>query len=81
MDKNQKDQQSQQSDNKTTEPSAGSKRENPQKKPWIPLPKEPITPAKPDEEPNPNRPEPGVNEPEKNDPTHTEEPPPIFNNK
>lgn len=80
MDKNQNDQCSQQSD-KANQPSVGKEGENPQINPEHPFPNVPITPAKPDEDPNPTRPEPDVNEPEKNDPTHIEEPPPIFNSK
>ena len=81
MEKNKNDQRSQQSDCKSNQPSGGKKREDPQKKPGIPLPNKPNTPAKPDENPDPTRPEPGINEPEKNDPTRIDEPSPIFNNK
>jgi len=81
MEKNKNDQRNQQSDSKSNQPSAGKKREDPQKKPGNPLPNKPTTPAKPDENPDPTRPEPGINEPEKNDPTRIDEPPPIFNNK
>ena len=81
MEKNKNDQHRQQSDSKSNQPSAGKKREEPQRKPRIPLPNKPTTPAKPDENPDPTRPEPGINEPEKNDPTRIDEPSPIFNTK
>lgn len=70
---------SQQSDINSNQSLAGKKRENPQKRPRIPLPNKPTTPAKPDENPDPTRPKPGINEPEKNDPTRIDEPSPIFN--
>jgi hypothetical protein len=48
MKKNKNGQRSQQSDSKSNQPSAGKKREDPQKKPGNPLPNKPTTPAKPD---------------------------------
>ena len=48
--------------------------ENPQKPPCIPLPNQLKTPAQPDENPDPTKPWPGGNEPEKNDHTHYIEP-------
>jgi len=78
MEKNQNDHRSQQSDSKSNQPSAGKKREDPQRPPGNPFPNEP---EKPDENPEPIKPRPGEDEPEKNDPTRINEPPPFFNNK
>jgi hypothetical protein len=38
------------------------------------LPNKPNVPSKPDENPDPTKPKPGGNEPEKNDPTRIEQP-------
>jgi hypothetical protein len=46
----------------------------PPKKPDSTPPNKPITPAKPDENPDPTKLKPGGNKPEKNDPTRIEEP-------
>ena len=81
MEKNKNDQRSQQSDCKSNQPSAGKKREDPQRPPGNPFPNKPTTPEKPDKNPDPIKPRPGEDEPEKTDPTRIDEPPPIFNNK
>jgi hypothetical protein len=83
MEKNQNNQHCQQSDRKSNQPSSGKEREDPHKKPGISLPNNPPKniPEEPDTDNDPTRPEPGVNEPEKNDPTRIDEPFPIFNNK
>ena len=75
MDMNQKHQFKKQFDNETNHPSTKKKSEDPQKEPVIPLPDEPTIPEPPEENP-----EPGLNEPEKDDPTRIDEEPPIFNN-
>ncbi len=79
MKKNINAQQDQHSETTANHPSAGKKREEPLKKPRIPLPNKPTTPAKPDENPDPTIPKPDINEPKKNDPTRIDEPPQIFN--
>jgi hypothetical protein len=80
MNTNQKYQFRQLSENRTSLFSAENQGENPQKRPGIPIPNEPTIPEQPDENPNPNSPEPGINKPEKDDPTRIDEEPPIFNN-
>ncbi len=47
--------------------------------PRTPIPDESFVPEHPDENPNPTGPEPGIDEPEINDPTRIDEPPEIFN--
>ena len=54
--------------------SSGNERENPKPGSPIPIPNKPNTPAKPDKNPDPTKPRPGGNEPEKNDPTRIDEP-------
>jgi len=82
MKKDKKDQRNQQSESNSDQPLTGKKRENPTKRPRIPRPDKPATPPeKPVQDPEPIRPVPGVSEPEKNDPTRIDDPPPIFNTK
>lgn len=80
MDTKQKQLFRQQSDNESILIFAGKQIEDPQEEPGTPIPDEPTAPEQPDENPVPNSPEPGVNEPEKDDPTRIDEEPPIFNN-
>jgi hypothetical protein len=62
--------------NKKSDQPEKPEREYPQKQPGIlPLPNKQNIPAKPDNNPDPTRLIPGVNEPEKNDPTRIDEPP------
>lgn len=80
MEKDKKDQHNQQSDGKSNQPLTGNARKNPAKRPRIPRPDKPTTPPeKPVQDPEPIRPVPGISEPEKNDPTRIDDPPPIFN--
>jgi hypothetical protein len=80
MDTTQKHQFRQQSDNEFNQSFAGKQMEDPQEEPETPIPDEPTLPATPDENPNPTSPEPGIDEPEKDDPTRIDDEPPIFNN-
>jgi len=75
MNTNQKHQFGQLSENKANQPSSRKQGENQKEEPVIPVPDEPTTPEPPEENP-----EPGLNEPEKDDPTRIDEEPPIFNN-
>ena len=75
MDTNQKHQFRQQSDNESNKPLAGKQTEDPQQEPVIPIPDEPTFPEQTDEKPDPNSPEPGIN-----DQTGIDEETPIFSN-
>jgi hypothetical protein len=75
MDANQKNQFSQQSDYESNQLIAGQEIEDLQEEPGNPIPDEPTVPEQPDENP-----EPGIDEPEKDDPTRIDDEPPIFNN-
>lgn len=55
---------------------AGKQREEPKMR----LPEQPPVQEQPDKNPIPIRTEPGIDEPEKDDPTHIDEEIPIFNN-
>lgn len=79
MDNNKKDQRNRQSDSKSIQSSVKKKIENPQVFPDYLVPDIPTIPAIPDENPDHTNPEPGVNDPIKNDPTHIDKPPSIFN--
>jgi hypothetical protein len=78
--KKQDDQVSLHSDNKLNQPSAGKERKNPKMRSVHPFPYNPQKDhsVKPDDCNNPINTQPGVDEPKKNDPTHTDEPPSIF---
>jgi len=80
MNKKQNDQRNNQSDIVTNLSLAGNEREDPQTNPDYPFPTKPAIPAEPDKNPDPPSPEPGIKEPEKDDPTRIDDPPPIFNN-
>lgn len=80
MNKKQKDQRNNQSDIVENVSSVGNEREDPQTNPDHPFPTIPSIPPEPDENPALPCPEPGIEEPEKDDPTRIEEQPPIFNN-
>ena len=80
MDTNQKHLFRQQSDNETNQFFARKQIEDSQNKPDTLIPDEPTVPEQPDENPNTTSPEPGLDEPEKDDPTRIDEPPEIFNN-
>jgi len=54
--------------------------ELPELDPNQPIPGKPNAPARPDKNPGTASPEPGLDEPEKDDPTRIDEEPPIFNN-
>lgn len=79
MDTNKKEQRSRQPAGIKSPPSAEEERKDTPKRPRIPVPDSPVNPVKPDENPYPTRPEPGINEPDKNDPTRIDEPPAIIN--
>ncbi len=79
MDTNQNQLFQQQTDNEFSQLFAAKQIDVPQEKPDAPIPDEPTVPKQPDENPNPTRPEPGVIEPKKNDPTRIDKKPPIFN--
>ena len=81
MNKRQKDQRNNQLDIVTNLSSVGNEREDPQTNPDLPFPAKPSIPAEPDENPDPPNPEPGIEEPEKDDPTRIDEPPQISNYK
>jgi len=78
MHENQKDKDNQQFGSKSNQYLTGEKRGNPSKRPRIPVPNKPILPIKPEKAPDPFPHEPGVNEPEKNDPTRIDNPPTII---
>ena len=78
MPENQKEKDNQKFGSKSNEYLNGAKRSNPSKRQRIPVPNKPILPKKPEKAPNPFPREPGVNEPEKNDPTRIDEPPTII---
>lgn len=63
----------------TNQSLAGMEREDPQKEPVTPFPDIPIFPDLPCEKPFPTHPENDINEHDINDPTRTDEFPPIFN--
>jgi hypothetical protein len=74
MNTNQKYQFRQQSENESNQPLAGKQSEDPQKGPGKPIPDDPTIPEPPDENPDHNSQEPGIN-----DPTRIDEEQPIFN--
>ena len=80
METDKKHQRNQQSESNSKQPLTGKPREDPAKRPRIPRPDKPVIPhEKPVQDPEPITPVPGVREPETNDPTRTDDPPPIFN--
>ena len=79
MDTNQKHLFRQQFENKTNQYFAEEQIDVLQKEPDTAIPDEPTVPEQPDENPIPRSPEPGIDEPEKDDPTRIDEEPPIFN--
>ena len=81
INKKQKDKRNNQSDIVANLSSVENEREDPKPNPDQPFPTKPSIPAEPNEDPDPPNPEPGIEEPEKTDPTRIEEQPPIFNSK
>ncbi len=71
MEKQQQHTRSQQADSVSNQPKEG--KEETEKNPNHPS-IHPFTPAKPDKNPDPTKPIPGINEPEKTDPSRIEEP-------
>lgn len=63
MDTNQKQLFRQQTENGSNQPFAEKQIDVPQEEPGILIPDEPTIPEAPDENPDPNSPEPGMNEP------------------
>lgn len=78
MNENQKDERNQLVGSKSNQALTGEKEDNPSKRPRIPVPDKPIRPIKSEKAPEPIPHEPGVNEPEKSDPTRIDEPPTII---
>jgi len=79
METNQKYQFRQQSDNESNQRFTGKQIDVLQEVPGNSIPYEITVAEPPVENPIPTTPEPGVNEPEKDDPTRIDEEPPIFN--